>query len=610
VWDRDRNADAATGLFHPHPIPLPPSLAMTDPYLHIAESAAPNLIPAAFKCVQLIADDLMPLLPPHGLSAFMVCLSLFSKQVVDVNASLTAVGVLWVVADMIGSADEQFAEGGADGGGAGGGGGGGGGGAGVDDGGRRSITPASVIGSEGGADALEVGALWMRLVIQLRFLLCGGLPASGSTHPHAFSASTAPLSAVPRDRLEPDAGVHPDVRNSAAQTLFSSFAAHGEALPERLWHDVLVHELLPLVDAVAQFARAAAKDATVMEGEEIGRARGGTSVRMVLHHSRNTLAKQWNEVRVVTLHGLTRVLSAGFLRFRRVAWFRDAWLSCLGQLETGVTGLAPTPSPALVLLADEDDRTAHQMSTVLPEAPQPPLHKEPTAVGIAALQALQEIALLVCVPAGAARTVGKHHISIGMKVVNGALTMVDGRGGDGGAPVAPRRRHVHRRGATGEGKDAAPSARTTHVGSASVGDEGPHSVSRTQMWREIVGVLRTISRCATVLSDPEEVVAMALLEVCQGLLESACDPESSHAKLKAGSRSLLASRRAGVMLRVRAAVVSLQSLQSCRPHCPALWLLCATLALCSVSPCVFSCRGTCVSPACVLATLRRLSRRC
>lgn len=524
----------------PLAIPTPACFMSPDPYAATADAVSAALVPVGFKCLQLIADDMIADLSATCLAAYIACLSLYSKQTVDVNASLTAVGLLWSVSDVIAIPDDAAPE--------------------------RSSTPMQahpeassdgfeelVVSMRSSSESDNCDALWMQLAVQLRALVFGKWGAVGHQGSHPFSRPIAATIETPTLAFlsSSDALVHPDVRNSAMQTLFTAFSTHCNMMSPTVWRAVVEQQLVPLVAATMFCSRSASQDASTVEGEQLGRSRTGDAVRMVVHHSRNTSAKQWNEARVLALQGLSRVIASGFVHYRREPWFHGVWSAALSALEASISG-APTGS----LPARKSHRSAAAGSNVPAVRTDAPV-SEPSDVGCAAVQALLELALLVCVPAGPAHTSNRSTISVGMKVVNGALVM-----GDSDAHVLPAA-------AVKSGRPASRAKRSTpapiSTGMSKDGAAGPSpsppsvpTVTRTQLWQEVFAVLDTVCGCTAVVGDSEEFVAVALLDCLQNLIDSVAvsaapssSPSSTTSTIRPKATSLLSSKRAGALLLVR-----------------------------------------------------------
>ena len=80
----------------------------TDSRLFTPKS--PELLRAAFKCVQLVASDFMTSLSPGALSHFSTVLMLFGLQLTDTNISLTVVSILARASSLVGDHVDDFIE--------------------------------------------------------------------------------------------------------------------------------------------------------------------------------------------------------------------------------------------------------------------------------------------------------------------------------------------------------------------------------------------------------------------------------------------------------------------------------------------------------------------
>jgi hypothetical protein len=93
----------------------------------------------------------------------------------------------------------------------------------------------------------------------------------------------------------------PEVRNGAVKTLTSTLTAHGTMLTAAAWRGCVERALLPLLEEVMDGGGSEARDAA-------GSSRTKADAQLVLHHSRDTPRKQWNETRVLALGGVANVL--------------------------------------------------------------------------------------------------------------------------------------------------------------------------------------------------------------------------------------------------------------------------------------------------------------
>ncbi|KAJ9465072.1 Protein MON2-like protein [Diplonema papillatum] len=90
----------------------------------------------------------------------------------------------------------------------------------------------------------------------------------------------------------------PVVRHSAMKTLFTAIATHGNTMPAACWNTLMWDVLLKLLDNVHSAALAAEQ-----QDDQQVRAHKG----FIMHHSRNTTAKQWYETRCTVLDGVARL---------------------------------------------------------------------------------------------------------------------------------------------------------------------------------------------------------------------------------------------------------------------------------------------------------------
>ncbi|CAB4315982.1 unnamed protein product [Prunus armeniaca] len=118
----------------------------------------------------------------------------------------------------------------------------------------------------------------------------------------------------------------PEVRNSAIRTLFQTLGSHGQKLSKSMWEDCLWNYVFPTLDRASHMAETSSKDE--WHGKELG-TRGGKAVHMLIHHSRNTAQKQWDETLVLVLGGIARILRSFFPFLRSLSNFWSGWESLL-----------------------------------------------------------------------------------------------------------------------------------------------------------------------------------------------------------------------------------------------------------------------------------------
>ena len=93
------------------------------------------------------------------------------------------------------------------------------------------------------------------------------------------------------------------VRNSAMKTLFSTLATHGTTLSSSVWGQIISSN--GLLFSLLNGATEKQEEIRALETREKHSARNaaGENDYMVVHHSRDTSHKQWNESRVIAIEG-------------------------------------------------------------------------------------------------------------------------------------------------------------------------------------------------------------------------------------------------------------------------------------------------------------------
>eukprot|EP00026_Physarum_polycephalum_P000282 Phypoly_transcript_00282.p1 GENE.Phypoly_transcript_00282~~Phypoly_transcript_00282.p1 ORF type:complete len:1756 (+),score=269.99 Phypoly_transcript_00282:745-5268(+) len=267
----------------------------------VAENNDKLFIPTAFKCVQLICTDFLSNFQPHHLALFISVIGEFGKQNTDINISLTAVGLLWNVADFLAH--------------------------------ERDKDKASIYHMKDVASLPYLKEITM-------------YETSGEPDP-PYEVDTRPL----LDRmwqcvfcvLRPlGTDKRPEVRNCALSTLFKTLTppSHAHFLQLNSWLRVLQCLLFPLLDDVRNLAAAAAD---VKIDNELG---GG--VMMLVHHSRNTAQKQWDETKVLAMGGIVRVMKMFFDTLCALPTFITIWTRVVRYLETQATSSSKEVSHAAI----------------------------------------------------------------------------------------------------------------------------------------------------------------------------------------------------------------------------------------------------------------------
>lgn len=259
--------------------------ASSDMVSSSGSKASMGLVRIAFSSLQLICTDFLSLLNPDSLRQCIATLGCFSTQKDDLNISLTAVGLLWNVSDFILTKKQELEKSGVD-----------------EEEVSKNVTTADysidrVI--EGEATPRRLNNLWMLLLFQ--------------------------LSKVCIDS-------RPEVRNGANQTLFRTIGMNGNVLNIYTWHACIWEILFPLLNDV----KLAAIDARNVEESQAAARSPDTdkeSVGFMMHHSRNTAEKQWDETKVLVLLGTSSIFHDFLDKLTELEDFSSAWTLLLAHFE-------------------------------------------------------------------------------------------------------------------------------------------------------------------------------------------------------------------------------------------------------------------------------------
>ncbi|KAL3691163.1 hypothetical protein R1sor_004814 [Riccia sorocarpa] len=303
----------------------------------VANTSEKDLVPLGFQNVRVIMNDGMLSIPAHALDMCIEVAGAYGAQKTDVNISLTAIGLLWTVADFCAR--------------------------GVDHGVIDSIE-----GKPTRRNSLS-GESFSRQLSPRRNSLGSSAAGSVKFEPKTVEIArdtTIPKGLTKRADMDFDGlllavyGViqglgtdeRPEVRNSAIRTLFQSMSGHGFKLSVSMWRHCLWNLMFPLVETVRHLAAISSKDEI---GEQLG-TQGGKTVHMLVHHSRNTAQKQWDETIVLLLGGLSKLIKPYFHFFQSMQDFEKGWENILSFVRESVmhgskeVGLAAVSSLHNILL--------------------------------------------------------------------------------------------------------------------------------------------------------------------------------------------------------------------------------------------------------------------
>lgn len=259
----------------------------------VANTSEKDFVPLGFQSVCVIMNDGLMSIPTHAIDTCIEVAGAYGAQRTDVNISLTAIGLLWTTSDFF----------------------------------ARGVFE--------GNDSIEarrrfsVGALQSKLQHQINDLDSG--PAESDATLDSVAASFERRSDVDYKRLllavyDVIQGFgtdeRPEVRNTAIDTLFMSISRHGHKLSPAMLEHCLWNLVFPLIDTVRHLAATSSKDE--WQGRELG-TQGGKPVHMLVHHSRNTAQKQWDETLVFVLNGVRRLLKHLFVLLQNLKNFKQGW---------------------------------------------------------------------------------------------------------------------------------------------------------------------------------------------------------------------------------------------------------------------------------------------
>ena len=244
----------------------------------VITSKTTALVRVAFPSLQLICTDFLSLLNITMLKECIETLGYFGSRQEDLNISLSSVGLMWSVSDFVLT--------------------------------RRLHSPSASILTDivnGDASDFEMtkktmDELWM-------FLL----------------SNFSDLCSDPR----------PEVRNTANQTLFKTIGMNGQRLSMDSWSECIWSVIFPLLERVKTSSDALESAEKSEINSSSGRsspATPGKTPNLVIHHSRNTASKQWDETKVLTLSGVTKCYIDFLPILVDLKNFQDAWklfLECI-----------------------------------------------------------------------------------------------------------------------------------------------------------------------------------------------------------------------------------------------------------------------------------------
>lgn len=252
-----------------------------------------NLIRIAFQCLQGIVSDFMAQIDCECVILIIAAIVKFASQMHDLNVSLTAIGLLWNVADYL-YQNKQRIEG-------------------------------QTLEFNNEKDAPNLAFIY-------EFVRQSDLNNYDSIWMALFS-KLSEICVDPR----------PAIRKSACQTLFATITTHGDILEIRTWQAVLWQILFPILhqvrtrSCVAMDMKQQTPSSVSLYSDSIGGdddSLNSGCESMVMHHSRNTAQKQWSETQVLALTGVTKVFTVKRDKLVLIQNFNKAWNVLLEFIKT------------------------------------------------------------------------------------------------------------------------------------------------------------------------------------------------------------------------------------------------------------------------------------
>ncbi|XP_021311537.1 protein MON2 homolog isoform X3 [Sorghum bicolor] len=247
----------------------------------VTDASEKDLISLGFQSIRVIMNEGLATIPVQCLHECILVTGAYGTQKTDINISLTSVGLLWTATDFIVKGLIS-----------------------------KPIEQADV--QSGGtikdANSKQVPAKQIVDYSILFFSVFSVLQKLGSD-----------------DR--------PEVRNSAVRTLFQTLSTHGQKLSKSMWEDCLWLYVFPMLEHVSHLASTSSRDE--WQGKELG-TRAGKAVHMLIHHSRNTAQKQWDETIVLVLGGIARLLRSFFSYLQQLRKFSSGWVLLLDFIKNSI----------------------------------------------------------------------------------------------------------------------------------------------------------------------------------------------------------------------------------------------------------------------------------
>lgn len=253
-----------------------------------------NLIRIAFQCLQLIVSDYLSTIDSKYIILVIAGIVKFASQTQELNVSLTAIGLLWNVADYLYQNRNK------------------------------------IIGGLTRRDTDQIKKGFEEDAPNLAFIHEYMKQSDLTDYDAIWMASFSKLSEICID-------ARPAIRKSACQTLFATITTHGSILEAKTWQAVLWQVLFPLLNQVRTNS-GLASDVKIQQstGSGLDNKENYDDLQgeILLHHTRNTAQKQWSETQVLALSGVTKVFTTKRDNLLAISKFPNAWKVLLEFIKT------------------------------------------------------------------------------------------------------------------------------------------------------------------------------------------------------------------------------------------------------------------------------------
>ncbi|XP_020208634.1 protein MON2 homolog isoform X2 [Cajanus cajan] len=262
----------------------------------VADVSEKDLVTLGFQNLRVIMNDGLSALPTGCLQVCVDVTGAYSAQKTELNISLTAVGLLWTMTDFI----------------------------------AKGLLNGPFEEKETGVSSTVRQIDSKKMEDQTHSISHHVRDQASSGHGVDYEKLLFYIFSLLQNL---GADERPEVRNSAVRTLFQTLGTHGQKLSKSMWEDCLWNYVFPTLDRASHMAATSSKDE--WQGKELG-TRGGKAVHMLIHHSRNTAQKQWDETLVLVFGGIARILRLFFPFFTSLSNFWSGWESLLQFVENSI----------------------------------------------------------------------------------------------------------------------------------------------------------------------------------------------------------------------------------------------------------------------------------